>query len=121
MAELRTTLTVRERSISPAPSAKRSARQSVQVKQHRRLACVSPGAGFDLQSGRTLDPDSRWDPAGKPKLAADQEQRSSYWTGSVVFVLCLAALRWAPNTEHRRDAYDTIGSRHACDLGPSRV
>ena len=50
--------------------------------KHRRLACVSPGAGFDLQSGPT-DPDSGWDRAGKPTLAANEEQPACPALGSV--------------------------------------
>ena len=63
------------------------------------IACVSPGAGFDLRSGLTLDPDSRRYHAGKPKLAANEGH------------LCpgLGRVRWAPRQEDRRDAYDTIG------------
>ena len=39
---------------------------------------MSPGAGFDLQSGRT-DPDPGWDRARKPKLAANEGQPSLSW------------------------------------------
>ena len=50
----------------------------LQGKAGRFAYCVSPGTGFDLEGGRT-DPDSGWDRAGRPKLAANEEQPSLSW------------------------------------------
>ncbi len=104
MVELRTTLTVGERSVFPAPSAKRVARQSAQssIGVPPGVSPVSPGAGFDLQSGRMLDPDPGWDRAGKPKLAENEEQPS-------------LSRAWQRCGGHRDQntggtPYDTIGS-----------
>ncbi len=54
MAELRTTLTVGERSISPAPLAKKSARQSVQSSIGVSPVCPRAPASISRASGRWI-------------------------------------------------------------------